>query len=375
MSNKIDHKAHGERTIPVHLLSGFLGSGKTTLLNRVIDHYRMADVKAAVVMNEIGEVNLDGQVIGGDVPMAEMLSGCICCSMSGDLAIELKKLVDDHRPEVILIEATGAANPMEIIDAVTETSMYERIELRSIVTVVDGPELLARSRRGGRTFKLMQEQIRCATDLVVNKADRLEAEELIEVQQLVRELNAYAPLTATIKCVTDLSMFDADGGMPASRSHDGHICGASCAHDHGTEDKAGIGGSASTAEKAAHVHDEACGHDHGACSHGHGEEAHGDSSEGHVHASHAHVMALTHYLEAPVDSHAFEAFVKGLPDNVYRAKGIVTLKETGSRFLFQFAYRELELIRITPQGDVKDVAVFIGEHFDRQSVLNQLERL
>ncbi|MFC4100861.1 CobW family GTP-binding protein [Paenibacillus xanthanilyticus] len=369
MNRQLHHK-QGERSIPVHLLSGFLGSGKTTLLNRVIDYYRMADVKAAVVMNEIGEVNLDGQVIGGDVPMAEMLSGCICCSMSGDLAIELKKLVDDHRPEVILIEATGAANPMEIIDAVTETSMYERIELRSVVTVVDGPELLARSRRGGRTFKLMQEQIRCATDLVVNKSDRLEAEELIEVQQLVRELNAYAPLTVTTRCEMDLSPFDADGGEPASRSHDGHICGASCAHEHPKGDKAGLDALANTAEKAAHVHDEACGHDHGACAHGHG-----DSSDGHVHVSHAHVMALTHYLDAPVDSHAFEAFVKGLPDNVYRAKGIVTLKETGSRFLFQFAYRELELMRITPQGDVKDVAVFIGEHFDKQAVLAGLAQV
>ncbi|TYP68665.1 CobW family GTP-binding protein [Paenibacillus methanolicus] len=370
--NKQDHAEQEERSIPVHLLSGFLGSGKTTLLNRVIDHYRLADVKAAVVMNEIGEVNLDGQVIGGDVPMAEMLSGCICCSMSGDLAVELKKLVDDHRPEVILIEATGAANPMEIIDAVTETSMYERIELRSIVTVVDGPELLARSRRGGRTYKLMQEQIRCATDLVVNKADRLEAEELIEVQQLVRELNAYAPLTVTTRCEADLSMFDAAGGWPAGRSHDGHICGASCAHEHRAVDKAILDASAG---KAAHVHDEACGHDHGACRHGHEEEAHSERTEQHLHASHAHVMALTHYLEAAVDSHAFEAFVKGLPDNVYRAKGIVTLKETGSRFLFQFAYRELELIRITPQGDVKDVAVFIGEHFDKQAVLAGLAKV
>lgn len=371
MSKQPDPNNHGERIIPVHLLSGFLGSGKTTLLNRVIDYYRMNDVKAAVVMNEIGEVNLDGQVIGGDVPMAEMLGGCICCSISGDLAIELKKLVDEHRPEVILIEATGAAHPMEIIDAVTETSMYERIELRSIVTVVDGPELLARSRRGGRTFKLMQEQIRCATDLVVNKADRLEAEALIEVQQLVRELNAFAPLTVTNRCAADMSMFAADGGAPVGRSHDGHICGANCTHPQSAADAAAA---AIPADKA-HVHDEACGHDHGPCSHGHEDEAHGDQPVGDRHASHAHVMALTHYLDAPVDSHAFEAFVKGLPDNVYRAKGIVTLKETGSRFLFQFAYRELELIRITPQGDVKDVAVFIGEHFDKQAILERLGQL
>ncbi|SFT16408.1 GTP-binding protein [Paenibacillus sp. BC26] len=331
--------------IPIHLLSGFLGSGKTTLLNHVVDYYKAQDVKVAIIMNELGDVNLDGQFVDQDVPMAEMLSGCICCTIRGDLSIELKELIEEHQPDVVLIESTGAANPMEIIDAITEAALFMRIDLRTIATVVDGPELLARSRRGGKTFKLMQDQIRCATDLIVNKADKLAPEELVEVQQLVRELNAYAPLTVTVRCVVDLGMFDqaaADKTKPeigaAQPLQTGnHVCGANCQHEHEHE------------------------HDH-------------DRADGSYH-SHAHVMTLTHYLSGPVDSHAFEALIKRLQKEVYRAKGIVTFSDTNSRFLFQYAYGEVEFIRITPQGTVNDVAVFIGEHFAKDVLEKELAEL
>ncbi|RAP73800.1 CobW family GTP-binding protein [Paenibacillus montanisoli] len=332
---------------PIHLLSGFLGSGKTTLLNHVVDYYKAQDIKAAIIMNELGDVNLDGQFVDQAVPMAEMLSGCICCTIRGDLSIELKELIEEHRPDVVIIESTGAANPMEIIDAITEATLFMRIDLRTIATVVDGPELLARSKRGGRTFKLMQDQIRCATDLIVNKADKLAPEELVEVQQLVRELNAYAPLTVTVRCMTQLDMFDLKAAPKTKpdanekRQHDSvseHVCGANCNHDHG------------------HGHD----HDH-------------DQADGYV--SHAHVMTLTHYIAGPVNSHAFEALIKNLPQEVYRAKGIVTFTDTNSRFLFQYAYREVEFIRITPQGNVSDVAVFIGEHFAKDVLEKELAKI
>jgi G3E family GTPase len=91
--------------------------------------------------------------------------------------------------------------------------------------------------------------------------------------------------------------------------------------------------------------------------------------------AHVHVMALTHYFAGPIDSHSFEAFISRLPKDVYRAKGIVTFTDTNSRFLFQYAYRELEFTRINPQGQVHDVAVFIGEHFSKDALERELESL
>jgi len=86
-------------------------------------------------------------------------------------------------------------------------------------------------------------------------------------------------------------------------------------------------------------------------------------------------MAVTHYLRHPVNSEAFEALLGRLPDNIYRAKGIITFADTPSRFMFQYAYKESDFIRIDPQGEVKDVAVFIGEHFSKDWLLAELRGL
>lgn len=308
---------------PVHLLSGFLGSGKTTLLANMLSHFKSEGLKPAVIMNELGEVNLDGELVDREVPMAEMLSGCICCSIRGDLGVEIGALIEKHRPDVIVIESTGAANPLETIDGITDASMYQTIALRSVITVVDGHELLERSKSGkGRTFKLMKEQIRCATMLVLNKSDKLDPESMVEAQQLLREMNGHAPMLSTVRCgVQDWSWLE-NGSAEAlpDRTADKEL---SAPHDH----------------------------------------SHAGS-----HHSHDHVMVATYYMDKPVSSEAFEQLLRGLPDNIYRAKGILTFSDTssGSRFLFQYAYRESDYIRIEPQGKVNDVAVFIGEHFSRE---------
>ncbi|SFF28179.1 GTPase, G3E family [Paenibacillus catalpae] len=318
-----------QTNVPIYLLSGFLGSGKTTLLTGLLEQWQAQGLKAAVIMNELGDINLDGQMVGDDVPMSEMLSGCICCTIRSDLSLEIKTLIETHKPDVIVIESTGAANPMEIMDGVTEAALYCRIELQSVITVVDGPELLQRSRSGkGKTFKLMREQIRCATRLLLNKADKLAPEELVEAQQLLREMNTVAPVMTTVRCKV--------------------------------EDWAFLNGQAEDVVQLSAVHNQDTG------------SQHGHHEEHHHHHTHEHVMVMTHYMNGPVDSVAFEEFLKGLPDNVYRAKGIVSFSDTASRFLFQYAYRETDFIRITPQGEVNDVAVFIGEHFSKDVLLEQL---
>ncbi|RXZ81576.1 GTP-binding protein [Paenibacillaceae bacterium] len=352
------------KAVPIHLITGFLGGGKTTLLARLLQDYRERGVKAAVIMNELGDVNLDGQLVNKEVPMSEMLGGCICCSIRSDVSGEISNLIDEHHPDVIIIESTGAANPLEIIEGVTEAALLTRIDLRSVVTVVDGPGLLVMNRRArNQTFRLMKEQIRCATALLINKADLLAPEEVVEVQQLVREWNSRAPLHISVKCDAELTSLFPDIQV---REHNGadHSAAHTCPRT------SGDGGDQAHNEPAhvSHAQDDQAHNKHVHASHTH--TGHAD-----VHHSHDHVMVLTHYLNKPVDSHVFEALLKGLPDDIYRAKGIVTFVETGSRFLFQFAYRETEFIRITPQGEVHDVAVFIGEHFDKQQLQQQLEKL
>jgi G3E family GTPase len=86
-------------------------------------------------------------------------------------------------------------------------------------------------------------------------------------------------------------------------------------------------------------------------------------------------MSYTYYFSHAVNSVEFEQFIAGLPRDVYRAKGILTFNDTNSRFLFQYAFRESDFMKITPQGQVPDVVVFIGEHFQKSLLREQLETL
>jgi len=327
--------------VPIYLLSGFLGSGKTTLLQHMIAQAQAAGLTPAVLMNELGEVNLDGQLVSREVAMAEVLGGCICCSMRGDLSLELNQLLQQYKPDLVIVESTGAAHSMESIDAITETSMYKHAVLQEVITVVDSEHLLARSRSSkDKTFRLMQDQIRCASLLILNKCDRLYPEQIVELEQLVRQWNTHAQLVTASHCeLNDWSWLL----QPESTSN-------------------------VVAEQAEKQNEDAV-HD------ANGDKGHHEHVHGHNDQHHEHVMSYTHYWKQSPHSEQFEAWLQQLPPNIYRAKGIVTFRDVPSRFLFQFAYRESDFMRIEPQGDVHDVAVFIGEHFDAGWLKQELEKL
>jgi G3E family GTPase len=336
---------HTGKIVPVIVISGFLGSGKTTLLKKWIDKWTASGARPAVVMNELGEINLDGEIIGGGVPMSELLGGCICCTISGDFGMELARMVEEEEPDVLFVETTGAANPMELIDGITEASLYVKLALVQVVIIVDGRHLLDLHEKGkGKTYRLMEEQIRCADVLLVNKSDLLNDGELAEVDRLVMEWNAKAALAHTVNCETN-------GELPALWD------------EQWNQERVGI---EKQANRVMHGHEhEAHEHDN----HEHHEHEH------HAHHSHEHVMVYTHYFARPVDSEKFERFIELLPPSVYRAKGILSFTDTSSRYLFQFAYRQADYMAITPQKEVPDVLVLIGEHMPTSDIKAALDQL
>jgi G3E family GTPase len=172
------------------------------------------------------------------------------------------------------------------------------------------------------------------------------------LEQTIREWNRYAALHRTVGADIDIAGLEQEaagheGGAPQPTA-DEH-------HDHG--------------EAACH-----CGNSEPHEHHHHHHES-GEREAVQAHHSHAHVMALTHYFAQPIDSESFELMMSRLPDDIYRAKGILTFTDTSSRFMFQYAYKQLDLMRIQPQGEVPDVAVFIGEHFDKPGLMEQLQQL
>ncbi|MCK9859652.1 GTP-binding protein [Paenibacillus sp. ATY16] len=320
-------------TIPVYVLSGFLGSGKTTLLTKMLDYYLQQNMKPAVVMNEIGDVNLDGMLVDDNVPMAEMLNGCICCTIRDDLSKGLLSIVRTEQPDVIIIESTGIANPLELIEGITNTSLIVGIELQLVITVVSAPHFLDASRGPkGKTVRLMQEQIRCADLILINKTDLIVQTDFDEMNNSLRELNPKARVEETIRCNIEIDslmqMTSNNKQTPASEQE-------------------------IPKNKPFHIL----------------------SNRGQHHHTHNHVMVSTHYFEQPIDQHKFEELFGQLPKEVYRAKGFLQFTNSDHRFLFQYAYRELEIVKFDTKQEVQNVVVFIGEHFDKELVAQAIREL
>ena len=222
------------KTVPITLLTGYLGSGKTTLINHILTN--QDKYKIAVIVNDIGEVNIDASLIeqGGivtekDESLVALSNGCICCNLKMDLVKQITDIIEQNKFDYIVIEASGICEPIPIAQTITMIpEMFKSKEdicrLDAIVTVVDalrlrdefncGDSLKKENIDDEDIEKLIIEQLEFCNIIVLNKTDEIKEEELNEVKAVIRSIQPQAKIIETnyakvdMKSILDTKLFD-----------------------------------------------------------------------------------------------------------------------------------------------------------------------
>lgn len=396
-----------EKEIPVLLLTGYLGSGKTTLVNHILSNER--GIKFAVIVNDIGEVNIDADLIqqGGivgkkDDSLVALQNGCICCTLKADLIQQVFELMKMQRFDYIVIEASGICEPEPIAQTLCSIpqlggayTKYGKCRLDCVVTVVDALRLQDEFACGNTLTRpnideedienLIIQQIEFCNIILLNKASEVKPEERTRIKQIIRTLQ---PAAQIIEC--DYAKVDLD-----------KIIGT---HLFDFERVATSAGWVREIERQATAEEEreakAFIHHH----HHHHEE------EGEHHHHHAEggeveeygIETFVYYRRPAFDIHKFDYFVATQwPKNVIRTKGVCYFSHNRDMsFLFEQAGRQkqikeaglwyataseedlIELMRQEPgllrdwdekYGDRMIKLVFIGQHLDKAALTKALD--
>lgn len=391
---------------PVLLLTGYLGSGKTTLVNRILSNKK--GIKFAVIVNDIGEVNIDADLIeqGGvvgqkDDSLVALQNGCICCTLKVDLIEQLNDIVRMNKFDYIVIEASGICEPAPIAQTICAyPELYPHLakngiaKLDAIVTVVDalrlhdefnvGDDLLKQNIDDDDLERLVIEQIEFCNFIVLNKAAEVSAEELEKVKKIIRAIQPKAQILTCnygdidLDLILHTDMFDFEK-VATSASWIAEI------ENHGDTEPS------HTAQEHHHHH------------HHHHDEHEGIENEESGEALEYHIETFVYYRRPPFNLGLFDDFVaRRWPKNIIRCKGICYFHDEKDKcYVFEQAGKQVQ-IRDAGQwyatmpaeqlqkymaqnpglqrdwdeqyGDRMQKLVFIGQNLDKEEIIRELDQ-
>lgn len=185
----------GESSIPIILITGGLGAGKTTLLNQLLRHTNLRDRNLCLIINEFGRLGVDGRLVeAGDHPVYEINRGSLfCICIKTDFITTLREIADRVRPELLVVEATGMAEPRDIQDFVDEPTLAERFNIQANLCLIDASNFI----RLAPMLRAVRQQATWADALILNKTDLVNESELKQLGAVLEEMNPEAPRLAT----------------------------------------------------------------------------------------------------------------------------------------------------------------------------------
>ena len=425
------------RITPITLLTGYLGAGKTTLMNHVLTNQE--GYKVAVIVNDIGEVNIDAKLIadGGFIQekdsgkVVPLSNGCICCTLKEDLMQQIVDILKTRKFDYIMIEASGICEPLPIAQTITVLSnslerygLPKMCRLDNVVTVVDSMRLATEFGCGENLVKedideedienLLIEQIEFCNVIVLNKVDDITKEQLNTVKAVIKKLQPTAKIIETnyakvdVKEIMDTNNFDfekitSSAGWIQELEKD----------DNDIEDE----------DEHYHEHDEhEHEHEHEHDEHEHHHERDDDEEEhGHNHKEHGHhhhhdhnheegeaeeygISTFVYASRKPFDVTKFEKYInENFPKSVIRCKGLVWFKsDYDMSYLFEQAGKQFKVsetgywLASAPKEDLEQIVandpqalkdwddevgdrmvklVFIGRKMDKEQIIEDLNQL
>lgn len=408
--------------IPVLLLTGYLGSGKTTLVNHILSNER--GIKFAVIVNDIGEVNIDADLIqkGGvvgkkDDSLVALQNGCICCTLKMDLVEQIFEIMKMQRFDYIVIEASGICEPEPIAQTICSIpsmggayTKYGVCRLDCITTVVDALRLQSEFSCGNALTRkgiddedienLIIQQIEFCNIILLNKAAEVQPEELKRIKQIIRTLQPGAEIIECNYADVDLDKIIRTGLFDFERA------ATSAGWIRGIEQQV----SEEEEREAHHPHHE--DHHHDEHEHQHHDDHEHQHHDGHEHHHHHHaeggeveeygISTFVYYRHPAFNIHKFDHFVATKwPRSIIRAKGVCYFSHNRDMsFLFEQAGVQkkiteagqwyatapeedlIELMRQEPgllrdwdekYGDRMQKIVFIGQHIDKEQLIHDLD--
>jgi len=200
--------------IPITIITGYLGAGKTTLLRNILNN---ADQKLAVIMNEFGEINIDGKTIKGkNVNMTELLGGCVCCSLTGEFEAAIKEIIEKVKPDAIVVETTGVAEPDAVVVDIQDN--LPELRMDGVITIVDSDAII-KFPNIGHTGKM---QIEMADIILLNKTDLVDKKQLKEVENKIKTINNNSIILETKNCNADNEVLFGINTKKTAKKHKAH---------------------------------------------------------------------------------------------------------------------------------------------------------
>lgn len=331
-----------KRGLPVTIITGFLGSGKTTLLNYILTNQE--GIKTAVLVNEFGEIGIDNElIVSTDESMVELNNGCICCTINEDLVSAVYKILErEEKIDYLVVETTGLADPLPVALTFLGTELREMTRLDSIVTMVD----CANFSLDLFNSEAALSQIQYGDVIVLNKTDLVDEADVDALEVRVKDIKQDARILRTqnsqvsIPLILSVGLFESD-------KYFAQVNAGEDQHDHGHHDH------------DHHHHD----HDHHHHDHEHSHHLENDGFD-----------SISFQFDKPLSIRKFQYFLDNqLPENVFRAKGILWFDESPQRHIFHLSGKRFTLEDEEWKGEKKNQLVLIGQNIDKDKLRQQIE--